>query len=59
MVDDIEALFAQAALLQAIVHADKEPPEAAFDNLDDLLAWLNDEQKDGGAAVKDAGKPHG
>jgi hypothetical protein len=45
MADDIEAFFARAALIQAIIHADKEPPEAAFDNIDDLIAWLNDEQK--------------
>jgi hypothetical protein len=40
MTDDIEAFFAQAAMVQAIIHADKAPPEKSFDNFDDLMAWL-------------------
>jgi hypothetical protein len=43
MADEIEEFFARAALIQSIIHADKEPPEAAFDNFDDLMKWLNDE----------------
>ena len=27
---------------RAILRADKEPPEASFDNAEDMLAWLNE-----------------
>jgi len=27
--------------VKEILAADKEPPEASFDNADDMLAWLN------------------
>jgi len=40
--DEIEKFFANAAMVQAIIHADKEPPEAEFDNFEDLMAWLED-----------------
>ena len=28
--------------VQELLRAKKEPPEAEFDNVDDMLAWLND-----------------
>lgn len=29
--------------VESILKADAEPPEASFDNIDDMMAWLNDE----------------
>lgn len=34
---------AEQQFAEAIHKADKEPPEASFDNVEDMLAWLNDE----------------
>jgi len=51
MADEIEEFFARAALIQSIIHADKEPPEAAFDNFDDLMKWLNFAEYIGRAAL--------
>jgi len=31
-------------LVAAILKLDKEPPEAIFDNIEDLLKWLDDVQ---------------
>lgn len=44
MTDDIEAFFTRAAMIQAIIHADKAPPEKSFDNFEDLMAWLEAEE---------------
>lgn len=37
------AALRYCATLKAIFEADSAPPEAAFDNADDMLAWLNDD----------------
>jgi hypothetical protein len=55
MADDIEAFFAQAAMIQAIIHADKAPPEKSFDNFKDLMAWL--EAEDPASDVGSVSKP--
>lgn len=37
-----DAICHHAAIAVSILAADKEPPEASFDNVDDMLAYLND-----------------
>lgn len=55
MSDEIEAFFVRAAMIQAIIHADRAPPEKSFDNFDDLMAWLNEEPADAAGSPSPAG----
>jgi hypothetical protein len=34
---------ARREFVESILKADSEPPEAEFDNVDDMLAWLDDD----------------
>ncbi len=43
MSDEIEQYFIDAATAQAIIHADKQPPEAKFKTFEELMAWLNND----------------
>jgi hypothetical protein len=45
MDDEIEEFFINAAMMQAIIHADKAPPEAKFKTFDELMVWLDEEPR--------------
>ena len=36
---------ARREFVESIVKADSEPPEATFDNVDDMLDWLKNDKK--------------
>ncbi len=52
---DIARAYYRRKFAKEILDADKQPPEASFDNIDNMLAWLDDENNGPNLVIRGSG----